>query len=398
MKIKGIINYANTILFRKKGILLLGIAMTTLCMCILNYSFIRYYSLNRDIISVKKNIDTDLKKTYKVTYGSIGVMSEENGKRMLDFVSKLSQTDGVDLCGKYYIQSTSLKNIQSKDEAGVYVDGYFVDDRLQGLKDIHNSDGNIICLTRGSYTNVAVGYNLKDIMPIGSTWEDSYYGTQYIVTDVIKQGETCISTGVIAENQEAVCLDDMILTLCDNTSFEKDGYFTCHTFANNVFFTIKDYDMASEICSAVQNMALKLQCPVVVQNMKDYIRDYKASYKDFYREIDFQTIMLILMSFVGLYITMRIDMHIQEKDIKTMYIFGVNAREHCIIHLFEQLGMLIPSFLLSYVLTFNYSMGKKYPGDIEGVFPYTCLVILLMVTLIQLSAFSIIKAYVIRRD
>ena len=193
MNIIGILRYTISMLYRKKGFFVLELVMMSLSLCLLNHACIHYYNVYKDIIVLRGNMDKDENQVYKIRFGSWGMMNEENGRKIFDFTQKLGDVDGVRMAGKYYVEGIDLSKTEGESIV-IFADTLFMDASLLELKHIESSEGIHMALNEGEYTDLIVGDALKDVMPVGSKWEAPSNGRKYIVTGIIKKGETWIAT------------------------------------------------------------------------------------------------------------------------------------------------------------------------------------------------------------
>lgn len=397
MNIKGVIKYAVSMLYRKRGFFLLEIFMTVLSVCLLNHAFAYYYVANRGIIDLKNNIDVDIDELYKVYFGNLANLNNENGEAIYNFVHALSQMDEAGMAGKYYRETISVT--EPGKDAGVVADTLFVDEPLLGIHLLKNEDGKSLMLyENGDWeadcVSLAVGYNFRDSMPVGSKWTDAYYGRSYVVTDVIRHGETWMSTNIISEGEYELCLDNMFLTLSDDTSFLRDGYMTCFMFANNVFF-MPEEGGGDRLKEQVRKLGQETGCPVVVQSVREIIENYKGNYREVYREVNFQVFMMTIMTVIGIFMTMLISLNIQKNNIRVMHIYGVSLKEHIIIHILNQGITFAGSYVLSYLIS-HQRLRNLYADEInyaDKVMPYTLTLIFLLFVVTELVASGKITAF-----
>lgn len=385
MNVFGIIKYAFSILYRKKSIFFIQIFMIIVSVCMLNQVFTGYYNTNAGIISLLNNLDTDKKNTYKISFGNITNMSEDNGKNIFLFADRLSEIEGVDISGKYYIEGLSFLCTETVDFAEIGAEVYCIDETLMNMHCIKDIDNNIIKLKESEYKELAVGYNLKDYMPVGSIWVEPYYGDKYVVTSIIRKGETAMSTAIIQDATNEKCLDDMLYTLSNDNSFLIDGYFTAFTFANNVFFTLNG-DNPEEAIEKIEEMGLELNCPVNIKSIDTIINEYKDSYKEAYRIINYQVIMIVAISFIGLFITMIINLEDQKNNMWVMHIYGVRIKEYVAIHIVNQILTTVLSCCVAYLISCKL-IKYYYNADYVGiVMPYSILFVNIMIALIEVYA------------
>lgn len=390
MNVKGILRYSFSIMYRKKGFFFLELIMMVLSVCLLNHAFIQYYDVNRSIITLKDNIDPDVGGVYKVYFGNMATFDENNGKAVFDFVRELKDMEGLAAAGAYYTEYIGLTG----DEAETSADTLFLDAGLLRIHALKNESGADISLyTEDDYVSLIVGNNLKDIMPVGSRWTDAYYGRKYIVTDVLRKGETWMTTAIIQECNYALCLDDMLLTLFDEESFLLDGYMTSFTFANNVFFVPEEgtEDIEERICQTGESVG----CPVTVKSVSALIQDYRETYREVYAQTDFQVLLMTVMTALGLLMTTVIALGRQRSNLIVMHIYGVSLWEHKIIHAIHQGVLFAVSFWIAYRISFL-RMRNLYGTDINyvgKVLPFSLLFVLLLFAGLEYAAGRQLRAY-----
>lgn len=363
MNIKGILRYTISMLYRKKGFFVLELIMMSLSLCLLNHALIHYYNVYRDIIVLRENLDKNENQVYKIRFGSWGMMNEENGRKIFDFTQNLRDVDGVQMAGKYYVEGISLSKIEEKNSV-IVADTLFMDASLLELKHIEDSEELHMVLNEGEYTDLLVGDSLKDFMPVGSKWEAPSNGRKYIVRGIIKKGETWIATNIINEGKNEICLDDMVVTTCEDDYLQQISSMASYTFANNVFFTI-DENNRDIVLENVRDMAKAQDCPITIKTVSQTINDYKSQYKDVYTTTNLQVFMMLAMTCLGLLMTTLISLYNQRKNIIIMYVYGVSAREHAIIQGIKCFVMYSIACCLSYIITFRftrrwYDLGINY--------------------------------------
>lgn len=239
MNIKGILRYTVSMLYRKKGFFVLELIMMSLSLCLLNHACVHYYNVYKDIIVLRENMDMDENQVYKIRFGSWGMMNEENGRKIFDFTQNLGNVDGVRMAGKYYVEGINLSKTDEENSV-IFADTLFLDAPLLELKHIESSEGIHMALNEGEYADLLVGDSLKDFILPGSKWEAPSNGRKYIVTGVIKKGETWIATDIISDGKNEICLDNMVVTTCEDEYLQQISAMVSYTFANNVFFTVDE--------------------------------------------------------------------------------------------------------------------------------------------------------------
>lgn len=390
MNVKGILRYAFSIMYRKKGFFFLELIMVVLSVCLLNHAFIQYYDVNRSIITLKDNIDRDVDTVYKVSFGNAATIDENNGKAVFDFMQALRDMEGLETSGAYYVELIGLVG----NEAEITVDTLFMDAGLLDIHQLKNTSGADISLyTEDDYVSLVVGNNLKDIMPVGSRWTNPYYGRKYIVTDVLRQGETWMTTSIIQESNYALCLDDMLLTLFDEESFIMDGYMTSFTFSNNVFFVPEEG--AEDTEERIGQLGESVGCPVTVKSVSALIQDYRETYRELYAQTNFQVFLMTVITALGLLMTTVIALGRQRNNLLVMHIYGVSLREHKIIHAINQGVLFAVSFWVAYQISFL-RMRNLYGTDINyvgKVLPFTLLLVLLLFAGLEYAAGRMLHAY-----
>lgn len=402
MNIKGIIKYAVSMLYRKRGFFFLEIFMMVLSVCLLSHAFVYYYVTNRGIIDLKNNIDVDIDELYKVYFGNLANPNNENGEAIYNFTHALTQLDGVDMAGKYYRETISVKAQGRNEAAGLGADTLFVDASLLDIHSLKNKDGKPLALYENTddgkdYVSLAVGYNFRNSMPVGSKWTDTYYGRSYVVTDVLGEGETWMSTNIISEGEYELCLDTMFLTLSDDASFLTDGYMTCFVFANNVFFMAKS---GEEIKERVRRLGQESGCPIVVQSVRELIENYRGNYREVHREVHFQVLMMTVMTVIGVFMTMLIALNIQKNNIRVMHIYGVSLKEHIIIHIINQGVTFVIAGVLSYLIS-HQRLRNLYMDHInyaDKVMPYAFAFVLLLFAVTESVAAGQIQTFLNVRE
>lgn len=363
MNIIGILRYTISMLYRKKGFFVLELVMMSLSLCLLNHACIHYYNVYKDIIVLRENMDKDENQVYKIRFGSWGMMNEENGRKIFDFTQKLGDVDGVRLAGKYYVEGIDLSKTEGESTV-IFADTLFMDASLLELKHIESSEGIHMALNEGEYTDLIVGDALKDFMPVGSKWEAPSNGRKYIVTGIIKKGETWIATDIISDGKNEICLDNMVVTTCEDEYLQQISAVVSYTFANNVFFTV-DENNRDTVLDNVRALAKEQECPITIKTVSQIIDDYKSQYKDVYTTTNLQVFMMLAMTCLGLLMTTLISLYNQRKNIIVMYVYGVSAKEHAIIQGIKCFVMYLIAGCMSYIITFRltrrwYDLGINY--------------------------------------
>ncbi len=392
MKIGNLFRFAFASLYRRKRFLLIELIMITISLCLVNHGFIRYYDVNRSIIKLKENIDSELENTYKVTFGTMGNVNNVNGESMYRFVESLKNIDGIKTSGKFYIEGLGMRQY-GQDNIQLYgMDLLLMDEDILNIKQLYNISDEKIHLKKGEYVPLILGYNYKDIIPIGTKLTDTYYGRNYIVVDVLRQGETWLSSPILQEGIYEMNLDDMCISICEEEEiFIQDGWFTCFVFANNVY-AILDVQNKEETLKNIMQVAEQENIAILVQSIPELIQEHRDMYSKVYSETNFQVILLCGMTLIGLLMTMFISLKLQSNNMKIMYVYGVSKVEHVKIHIISQIIIYVFAFLLSQRISYD-TTADWYGKDVnyvEEISVYSGMMAIVMFTFVEIIAITAI--------
>lgn len=348
MKLSGIFKYSFSLLYRKRISLLIHIFMMTVCVCLITYAYMNYYVVNEAVITVREMLETKPDNVYKITFDNRGTYNEETAQSIYNFCCDISVEDSEKSAIYYY-------------DSCYFTDSY----RMYGgetlcinsnallLGDLYNLDGERISLDEGE---VVVGYNYRDAMPKGSIWETGD-GKKYIVKDILAKNEQWFPDIMLDEDIISCCLDDSFVIPINFELGKNDPYYG-YIFQNGVYFLSEaDYSRAE---SYFKKVGINNKCPITIYPVSDMIDKYIDTYREEYFITNFKTILMLILSLIGLFVVNIISLEKQKNILLIMYRYGVSRREHVIIHIFMQIIQSVIAVCLAYLFMYREYAVKYY--------------------------------------
>lgn len=352
MKISSIIKYALSLLYRKK--FFLAIEMLTICIsiCLATHAFMNYYIVNESVLTVKALLEPRSDNVYKISIDSRATYNEETGINIYNFCEDFLSDENIDNPCIYHYENLYFTN----DSLLYGGDALRLSSDALLLHELYNINGERIEFNKNE---IIVGYNYKDDLPIGSTWQD-HLGEIYIVKDVLAKGERWFVGTMIGADEFSVCLDDLFVTDINYDYFAIDPYYA-YAYQNGIYFVCDndDYNAAE---SYILELANKNKCPVTIYSAQKMIDNYIRTYNEAYFMTNFQTSLMLVLSFVGLFVANIISLLRQKNTLLIMYKFCVSRKDHVSIHIVNQIVQSVFAVCLAQLIMHRIYSGMFYTG------------------------------------
>lgn len=352
MKISGIFKFSFSMLYRKKAALIIHIFIMAICVCLITYAYMNYYIVNENVITFRDMLKPKPDNLYKISFDNRGVYNEQTANSILDFcrdvVSDKEKNTAIYYYDNYYF-------FDSKDSVIAYGgDTLCLDEGAFSLKQLYSEDGQKISL---SDREMVVGYNYRDIMPQGSTWQ-TRDGKKYTVKYVLKKNEKWFSSIMLDDEQFSVCLDDYLILPIQYEVVENDPYFG-YIFQNGVYF-VSDKGEYKTLETYYKDVGKSNNCSITIYSGEKMIHDYISTYRNKYFVTNFKIILVLTLSLIGLLMVNIISLIQQKQTLLIMYRYGVSRREHILIHVVNQILQSVLAACIAYIVMLRRYAIQEY--------------------------------------
>lgn len=225
------------------------------------------------------------------------------------------------------------------------------------VKDINGN--NIILKENDDYSEAAVGYNLKDEMPVGTVLTDRESGKKYKVA-YIMQPESCwVSDSFLGDGENIIRNIDDYIYIPDDDYYTTGGYSIAMYSLQNSAFIYDDGNIDEKI-RILQDNAKSCNIEIKVSSLKDYIRDYKKNNVRLYTLTVILCVLFGIISAVIAIMTSVIDVMDDKHSIGVNMSNGFLSRDMRNIILIKNLSRLIFPLIISLCVIFGGEKDAAY--------------------------------------
>ena len=162
---------------------------------------------------------------------------------------------------------------------------------------------------------------------------------------------------MLGNEEFLLCLDEHYVM---NVAFNHntDPYYG-FVFQNGIYF-VANKKQYKELEAYITEISNSNNCPVTIYPSEKIFKDYINTYNEYYYVTTFQTVLKLILSFLGLFIASVVSLLKQRDTLMIMYRYGVSRKEHVIIHAVSNVIKCVIAMSASYSLMFIRCFNMAY--------------------------------------
>lgn len=371
MNFKNICYFCLSHIYNMKKLFIVSIISILISLIIISKLLVIYNISSYDI-KTAKNILGDTESLYKIEFSYINQNFEyaiDTYEFIEDIKSKYNATT-YDYTSARFSELENNQDFWAQNplpiESGredlksvskiLYADKNLFEN--YNLKDIN---GDKISLIPDSDTNkIVIGYNYKDIIPVGTILTSIESKRTYIVSQVLSPHSEWLNSSVLNLLSSSVNLDDYFITTPDSY-YGQGGYvYGVFSYIYNVYVNIDDEDL-KQVYEGIEQIADNHNVVITIKQFDNYVNEKINDNKNLYT---LNIVLCIILTIISLTIIVVIsivswisDMH----DIGVLYANGFLSKDiFKIIVLENSIRFIIPLFIsYTYILVSTNSIMNK---------------------------------------
>ena len=336
MKLQYCFLYTLSHIYNQKGLFFVSIIASFISFLLIDNTLMIEKICTYDVELLEDAVQVEFDELYKINSSYVN-FNQEYSEAINQFMEETKSIDGF---GMYYFSTLKFQELKENQAYlewnqqqyfGTAYENYpqvshvlNLEEDLLGLCQLTDIEGNKITLQQqGDYFPLIVGYHYKEIVPVGTILTDSETGEVYIVTQILIEGATWMSSNVLADGSPAIELDDYFITLPNDYYTTGNYSIAAFSYVNSMYYYCTQPDLKDMQLKKIQEAADETGVIVEIESFQQFIQDYKQEYNELYVLKRILTVIVGIVTLVSMIIISVITWMLQKHDIGVGYANGI---------------------------------------------------------------------------